>query len=93
MTGKFTDPRDRSFIADGNARLTKDLDADYAALGAILSRRGVDIDAVTATVASFGVALPRGVLALAALDSHVSPVRASLATCSRSSKTARSFIA
>lgn len=58
MTGKFTDPRDRSFIADGNTKLTKDLDADYAALGAILSRRGVNIDAVTSTVANFGVAIP-----------------------------------
>ena len=58
MAGTYTDPRDRSFIADGNAKLTRDLDADYAALGAILSRRGVDIDAVTATVASFGVAIP-----------------------------------
>jgi L-rhamnose isomerase/sugar isomerase len=58
MAGTYTDPRDRSFIADGNAKLTQDLDADYAALGAILSRRGVDIDAVTAAVASFGVAIP-----------------------------------
>jgi L-rhamnose isomerase/sugar isomerase len=58
MAGTYTDPRDRSFIADGNAKLTKDLDADYAALGATLSRRGVDIDSVTATVASFGVAIP-----------------------------------
>jgi L-rhamnose isomerase/sugar isomerase len=58
MAGTYTDPRDRSFIADSNAKLLKDADADYAALGAILSRRGVDIDAVTATVASFGVAIP-----------------------------------
>lgn len=58
MAGTYIDPRDRSFIADGNAKLTRDLDADYAALGAILSRRGVDIDAVTAAVADFGVAIP-----------------------------------
>ncbi len=58
MAGTYTDPRDRSFIADANAKLLKDVDADYAALGAILSRRGVDIDAVTATVANFGVAIP-----------------------------------
>src|SRR5688500_2253287 len=58
MAGNFTDPRDRSFIADCNAPLQKDLEADYAALAAILQRRGVDIDAVTAAVASFGVAIP-----------------------------------
>ena len=58
MAGNFSDPRDRSFIADSNAPLLKDLDADYSALGAILQRRGVDIDAVTANVASFGVAIP-----------------------------------
>lgn len=58
MAGNYTDPRDRSFIAELNSKLIKDLDADYAALGSILSRRGVDIDAVTAAVASFGVAIP-----------------------------------
>lgn len=58
MAGTYADPRDRSFIADANAKLLKDVDADYAALGAILSRRGVDIDAVTASVANFGVAIP-----------------------------------
>lgn len=58
MAGSYTDPRDRSFIADANAKLSKDVDADYAALGAILQRRGIDIDAVTTTVAKFGVAIP-----------------------------------
>jgi len=58
MAGTYIDPRDRAFIGDGNAKLTRDLDADYAALGSILSRRGVDIDAVTAAVADFGVAIP-----------------------------------
>jgi len=58
MAGNYIDPRDRSFIADANAKLSKDVDADYAALGAILNRRGLDIDAVTATVAKFGVAIP-----------------------------------
>ncbi|MBL8266357.1 L-rhamnose catabolism isomerase [Steroidobacter sp.] len=58
MAGNFSDPRDRSFIADSNASLQKDLDADYSALGASLQRRGIDIDAVTATVANFGVAIP-----------------------------------
>lgn len=58
MAGNYSDPRDRSFIADSNAKLLKDLDADYAALGATLSRRGIDIDAVTTAVAKFGVAIP-----------------------------------
>lgn len=58
MADKYADPRERSFIENDNAGLRKDLDADYAALGAILQRRGVDIDAVTASVASFGVAIP-----------------------------------
>jgi L-rhamnose isomerase/sugar isomerase len=58
MAEKYSDPRDRSFIADCNAPLQQDLDADYAALGAILQRRGVDIEAVTAEVASFAVAIP-----------------------------------
>ncbi len=58
MAGKFSDPRDRSFIADCNTPLQKDLDADYAALGTILHRRGLDIDAVTTNVAGFGVAIP-----------------------------------
>ncbi|HEY0943492.1 MAG TPA: L-rhamnose catabolism isomerase [Steroidobacter sp.] len=58
MAGNFSDPRARSFIADCNKPLQRDLDADYAALGAILQRRGIDIDAVTAKVAGFGVAIP-----------------------------------
>lgn len=58
MTESYSDPRDRAFIADCNAPLQRDLDADYAALGTILQRRGVDIDAVTADVAGFAVAIP-----------------------------------
>ncbi|HEY0682714.1 MAG TPA: L-rhamnose catabolism isomerase [Steroidobacter sp.] len=58
MANNYADPRDRAFIAEDNARLRGDLDADYAALGAILQRRGVNIEAVTANVASFGVAIP-----------------------------------
>ncbi|MFO1143433.1 MAG: L-rhamnose catabolism isomerase [Amaricoccus sp.] len=34
------------------------LDRDYASLGERLSRRGIDIDAVTARAAAFGVAVP-----------------------------------
>lgn len=58
MAGNISDPRDRAFIAENNAPLLNDLDADYAALAAILERRGVAIDAVTANVAGFGVAIP-----------------------------------
>jgi L-rhamnose isomerase/sugar isomerase len=58
MAGNFSDPRDRSFIVECNTPLQKDLDADYAALGTILHRRGLDIDAVTTNVAGFGVAIP-----------------------------------
>jgi L-rhamnose isomerase / sugar isomerase len=58
MTIKYTDPRDRSFIADANSLVQRDLAADYSALGATLHRRGIDIDAITTAVASFGVAIP-----------------------------------
>lgn len=54
----FIDPRDPDFIADHNSRLHGDLAADYAALGATLSRRGIDIERVTQAVARFGVAIP-----------------------------------
>jgi L-rhamnose isomerase / sugar isomerase len=51
-------PCEAGFIAQQNAALRSNADADYAALGAQLQRRGLDIDAVTAQVAAFGVALP-----------------------------------
>ncbi len=41
-----------------NAARKPALEADYAALGAQLDRRGIDIDAVRARVAAFGVAVP-----------------------------------
>ena len=46
------------FIAAENARHTAALDSDYAALGATLTRRGIDIDAIAASVAKFSVAIP-----------------------------------
>jgi L-rhamnose isomerase/sugar isomerase len=49
---------DRAFIAAQNARAQASADADYAALGGQLARRGLDIDAVTTKVAAFAVALP-----------------------------------
>ena len=54
----YRDPRDPGFIADHNARLRADLEADYASLDKQLARRGLDIGAVTDAVAAFTVALP-----------------------------------
>ncbi|HET9395098.1 MAG TPA: TIM barrel protein, partial [Nitrospiraceae bacterium] len=58
MARKAADPRSPEFIADSNAGLRSALEADYAALSAQLSRRGVDIERVTDAVARFGVAIP-----------------------------------
>lgn len=49
---------DASIIAAENEKREAVLRADYAMLGAHLSRRGIDIDAVKAKVAAYGVALP-----------------------------------
>ncbi|CAH1647939.1 MULTISPECIES: L-rhamnose catabolism isomerase [unclassified Chelatococcus] len=45
-------------IEASNDRRRRDLDTDYAALGERLARRGVAIDAVTAKLAAFTVAVP-----------------------------------
>ncbi|ODN70549.1 L-rhamnose catabolism isomerase [Methylobrevis pamukkalensis] len=45
-------------IAAANAPHEADLKRDYATLGERLSRRGIDIDAVKAKIAAFGVAVP-----------------------------------
>ena len=49
---------DSGLVAEHNAALRGDLDADYAALGGMLARRGQDIDALTALAQTFAVALP-----------------------------------
>ena len=49
---------DADFIAAENAARAPALEADYAALGASLGRRGIEIEAITARVADFGVAIP-----------------------------------
>src|SRR6185436_11140819 len=54
----FADPRDANYIASANKPQAAALAADYAALGTQLARRGVDIDAVTRSVAEFRVAIP-----------------------------------
>ncbi|MCB5202400.1 L-rhamnose catabolism isomerase [Neorhizobium sp. T786] len=45
-------------IAADNDKRASALTSDYAALGEVLSRRGIDIDAITAKVADFFVAVP-----------------------------------
>ena len=49
---------DKSTLEAENARRLKDLETDYAALGDKLSRRGLDIDAITKRVATFAIAVP-----------------------------------
>ena len=49
---------DKSIIEAENAKAEAALAADYEALGAQLSRRGIDIEALTARAAGFGVAVP-----------------------------------
>jgi L-rhamnose isomerase / sugar isomerase len=51
-------PRDPQFIAECNAPLRAALQADYAALGAQLLRRGVEIERITRAVMGFHVAIP-----------------------------------
>ncbi|WP_279481692.1 L-rhamnose catabolism isomerase [Aureimonas sp. SK2] len=48
----------RDVIAAANDKLRGEHEADYAALGEKLARRGVSIDAVTRQVAEFSVAVP-----------------------------------
>ena len=49
---------DKTIIEAENAKRAADLQSDYDALGTRLSRRGVDIEALTARAADFGVAIP-----------------------------------
>lgn len=51
-------PISQDLIAAENARRERHLSTDYAALGERLARAGVDIEAVTAKVAAFTVAVP-----------------------------------
>ncbi len=53
-----SDPRDRNFIADGNATALTALQGDYDALASQLRRRGVDIERITSAVMDFHVAIP-----------------------------------
>ena len=54
----FKDPCDAEVIANANEALTSSQRSDYESLGAMLGRRGVDIDRITEAVSRFGVAIP-----------------------------------
>ena len=49
---------DSTQVEQHNAKQRADLQADYDALGGQLSRRGVDIDKLTALAQTFAVAVP-----------------------------------
>ncbi|ALK95448.1 sugar isomerase [Massilia sp. WF1] len=49
---------DTGLVADHNARLQSQLQADYDALGGMLARRGTDIETLTAQAQRFAVAVP-----------------------------------
>src|SRR5271156_5660111 len=51
-------PIDPDLVVKHNARLQKDLAADYEHLGTVLARRGVDLEAITARIQRFTVAIP-----------------------------------
>ena len=58
MTHAGADPCDKNFIAAANAPLQSVQDADYAALGESLARRGIQIEDIARAVAQFRVAIP-----------------------------------
>jgi L-rhamnose isomerase/sugar isomerase len=59
MTDPFeANPRDPQFIADSNAGLQAELQADYDTLGTQLKRRAITIDHITRAVMDFKVAIP-----------------------------------
>lgn len=49
---------DAGLVADQNAKLDAQLQADYEGLGGMLARRGLDIDRLTALAQTFAVAVP-----------------------------------
>ncbi|MFJ2987494.1 L-rhamnose catabolism isomerase [Collimonas sp. NPDC087041] len=49
---------DAGLVAEHNAAMRNNLEADYAALGGMLARRGRDIEQLTALAQTFAVALP-----------------------------------
>ncbi len=75
--------------ADNAARIA-DLKADYDYLGAQLSRRGIDIGAIKAKVAAYGVAVPSWGVGTGGTRFARFPVPANRATSSTRSRIARS---
>lgn len=51
-------PIDAGLVAEHNAKASANVEADYAALGGMLARRGQDIEKLTALAQTFAVALP-----------------------------------
>ena len=91
MSKAFADPRDANYIASANQPHAAALASDYTALGIQLERRGIKIDEITQRRRQIqgGRSLlgrRHGRHALRPLSRD----RASRATCSRSSRTARS---
>ena len=54
----MTNMIDAALVADQNGKLEAGLRADYEALGGMLARRGLDIEALTALAQTFQVAVP-----------------------------------
>lgn len=77
-------------VAGENDKRAAALKSDYEALGAHLSRRGIDIDDVTKKVAEFFVAVPSWGVGTGAPALPAFRVRASRAAFSTSWKTAPS---
>jgi L-rhamnose isomerase/sugar isomerase len=58
MSAPFADPRDANYVASVNQPHAATLAADYAHLGQVLARSGLEIDGITRAVANFKVAVP-----------------------------------
>lgn len=54
----MTNMIDAGLVADQNAKLQANLQADYDALGGMLARRGLDIEQLTSLAQTFDVAVP-----------------------------------
>jgi L-rhamnose isomerase/sugar isomerase len=57
-TTAMNKPIDAAVVAEQNQQIASGVEADYEALGAMLARRGQDIEALTALAQGFAVAVP-----------------------------------
>jgi L-rhamnose isomerase/sugar isomerase len=57
-TTDMNKPIDAAVVAEHNQQIASGVEADYEALGAMLARRGQDIEALTALAQAFAVAVP-----------------------------------